>query len=425
VIPPPPQTAVASVASEQARRHQLAVTKWQATVLLGAVTAVFAAATLSGSSASWVDYVQATAAASMVGGLADWFAVTALFRRPLGLPIPHTAIVVERKDSFARTLGEFIQHTFLTPELLVARIRAAGVVERAASWLCDPANASRAAAELAQAIVAVTDLLRDEDVQRTIEGALRQAVAAVPAAPAAGTALRFLTRDGRGDQLLDQALGLAERYLRQHRDELRRALGRKSRWWVPGAVEERLFDRVLDGVASVLADMAANHDHELRRQFNARVATLADDLETSPELRERGQQLTRDLLAQPEVETWVAALWADLKHALEAQAANPASVLRQRLAEGLVGIGQRLLQDRTLAAKVEAAVESAVGYVAEHFNGAIAGLVTHTVARWDAEETASRLELLLGPDLQYVRINGTVFGAGAGLLLHVVARTLH
>lgn len=420
-LPPPPS----AVASDQARRHQLAVTKWQATALLAAVTAVFAVATLSGSSASWVDYVQATAAASMVGGLADWFAVTALFRRPLGLPIPHTAIVVERKDSFARTLGEFIQHTFLTPDLLVARVRAAAPVERAGAWLCDPANASRAAAELAQAIVAVTDLLRDEDVQRTIEAGLRQAVAAVPAAPAAGTALRFLTRDGRGDQLLDQGLRLAERYLRQHRDELRRALSRKSRWWLPGAVDQRLFDRVLEGVASVLADMAADHDHELRRQFNARLATLADDLETSPVLRERGQQLIRDLLAQPEVETWVAALWADLKRLLETQATNPASVLRQHLADGLVSTGQRLLQDRALADKVEAALESAVGYVAQHFNGAIAGLVTHTVAHWDAEETASRLELLLGPDLQYVRINGTVFGAGAGLLLHVVARTLH
>jgi uncharacterized membrane-anchored protein YjiN (DUF445 family) len=170
--------------------------------------------------------------------------------------------------------------------------------------------------------------------------------------------------------------------------------------------------------------MAAHHDHELRKEFNARVAAWADELETSPALRERGEHIKHAMLAQPEVDKWVAALWADLKHLLEAQAANPTSVMRQRLSEAIVGAGRRLQDDPVLAARVEEALESAVCYCAEHFNGAIAGLVSHTVARWDAEETASRLELLLGPDLQYVRINGTVVGAGAGLLLHVLARAL-
>jgi uncharacterized membrane-anchored protein YjiN (DUF445 family) len=410
--------------SEQSRRHQLAVTKRRATGLLAAVSVVFAATVVWGGDSGWVGYVQATAAASMVGGLADWFAVTALFRRPLGLPIPHTAIVVERKDQFAATLGQFVQESFLTPDVIVGRVRAAGVVGRAADWLSEPANASRVAAEAADAVVAVADLLRDDDVHRAIEGVVRSRVESVPVAPLAGRALRFLTRDGRHDEVLDKALRALGHYIEEHRDDLRRRLGKKSPWWVPGVVDHKLFDRVLDGVRSVLSEMEDDHEHDLRRQFNARLAALADDLESSPALRARGEQLKHDLLAQPEVQQWVAALWADAKDQLRGQASDPASALRRRLATAVAGAGRRLRDDPDTAAKVQAALESVVCYVAEHFNGEITGLVTGTVARWDAGETASRLELLLGPDLQYVRINGTVVGAGAGLMLHAVARAL-
>jgi uncharacterized membrane-anchored protein YjiN (DUF445 family) len=415
--------AAAVPRAEDVRRRQLVVTKRRATALLVAASVVFVVSTAWGAAASWVGYVQATAAASMVGGLADWFAVTALFRRPLGLPIPHTAIVVERKDQFAATLGQFIQESFLTPDVIVARVRAAGAVPRAADWLSDPANASRVAAEVADAAVASADLLRDDDVHQAIEGVLRSRVESVPVAPLAGRVLRFLTRDGRHDDMLDKGLRALNRYVEEHRDDLRRRLGKKSPWWVPGVVDHKLFDRALDGVRSALSEMADDHDHDLRRQLNSRLARLADDLESSPGLRARGEQLKHDLLAQPEVQGWVAALWIDVKEQLRAQASQPASALRQRLAIAVAGAGRGLREPET-AARVEAALESVVCYVAEHFNGEIAGLVSGTVARWDAEETASRLELLLGPDLQYVRINGTVVGAGAGLLLHVAARVV-
>jgi len=410
--------------SEQTRRRQLAVTKRRATALLAAVSVVFVAATIWGNSSPWAGYVQATAAASMVGGLADWFAVTALFRRPLGLPIPHTAIVVERKDQFAATLGEFIQESFLTPELILGRVRAADVVNRLADWLCQAENASRAAAELADAVVAAAKLLRDDDVHRTIEGLLRQGVETVPLAPLAGRALRFVMRDGRGDELLDRAFGEVKGYLEEHREDLRQLLTKRSRWWLPGAVDHKLFDRVIDGACSVLGEMAEDHDHEVRQQLNARLAQLAEDLERSPALRARGEQLKHDFLARPEVQKWVAALWVDIKRHLEAQAASPTSVLRDRLSHAIMATGRRLREDPTLANKVHDIVESVVCYVAEHFNSAIAGLVSNTVSRWDAEETALRLELLLGPDLQFVRINGTVVGAGAGLLLHLVSRVI-
>ena len=273
-------------------------------------------------------------------------------------------------------------------------------------------------------MVAAADLLRDDDVHKAIEGVLRNRVEAVPLAPLAGQALRFATRDGRHDEVLDRALGGLRRYIEDHRADLRGRLGKKSRWWVPGVVDNKLFERVLDGFCGMLAEMEGNHLHEMRRELDLRLAKLATQLETSPELRERGERIKRDLLDQPELQRWVAELWSDAKHQLRAEAANPESKLRVRLAEAIMGAGRRLQADPALAARMEGMLEAVVTYVVEHFRGEIAGLVGTTIARWDAEETASRLELLLGPDLQYVRINGTVVGAAAGLLLHAVADAL-
>jgi uncharacterized membrane-anchored protein YjiN (DUF445 family) len=400
------------------------VTKRRATALLGAVTVVFVVVTASGAHATWAGYLQAAAEASMVGGLADWFAVTALFRHPLGLPIPHTAVVVERKDNFAATLGEFIQESFLTREAIVERVRGADVVTRIADWLGEPANARRLAAEVADGVVAFADLLRDDDVHQALESMVRARVEAIPLAPLAGRALRFLTEGGRHDELVDAGLRGLDRYLADHRDELRHRIGEQSPWWLPGAVEDRIFERLLDGVRAVLQEMAGNRNHHLRREFELRVAQLANDLETSPALRARGEQLKQELLSQPQLRQWVAALWRDTKEQLRAQASDPDSELRRRVAEALQAAAVRLREEPELRERVQGALETAVSYVAEHFDGEIAGLVSGTVARWDANETARRLELLLGPDLQYIRINGTVVGGATGVLLHAVAQTL-
>ncbi len=411
-------------ASEQSRQRQLAVTKRQATGLLAAVTVVFVATAVWGGDSTWADYLEATAAASMVGGLADWFAVTALFRRPLGLPIPHTAIVVERKDSFGATLAAFMRESFLTREVLVERVRAAGVVGRLGGWLAREENAARVAAEVSDAAVAGADLLRDDDVHRVLEELVRSRVEAVPLAPLAGRTLRFFTQDGRHDELLDATLAGLDRYLGTHGQELKAQLGTKSPKWLPGAVEDRIFNRLLDGARNLVRGMAADRNHDLRRQLDARLRLLAAELETSVDLLERGEQLKGDLLAQPQVREWVASAWSDAKVELRAQACDPTSELRRQLVGGLVAAGRRLQDDPDLAATVQAALERGVGYLADHFDGDIAAFISGTIGRWDAEETASRLELLLGPDLQYVRINGTVVGAIAGLALHAISAAL-
>jgi uncharacterized membrane-anchored protein YjiN (DUF445 family) len=309
--------------SEQSRYRQLVVTKRRATALLAGVSCVFVVVAVWGGDAAWVGYVKATAAASMVGGLADWFAVTALFRHPLGLPIPHTAIVVERKDQFGATLGAFIRESFLTRSVLVERVRAAGLVGRLGEWLSSPDNARRVAAEMADAAVAGADLLRDDDVHRLIEGVVRDRVEAVPLAPLAGRALRFFTAEGRHDEVLDAALVGLDRYLEAHGEDLREQLGRRSPWWLPGAVEDRIFDRMLHGARSLLQAMAADRDHDLRKQLDTRLQVLAAELEKSPDYRERGERLKHELLARPQVREWVTTLWSDSKVHLRTQACDP------------------------------------------------------------------------------------------------------
>jgi uncharacterized membrane-anchored protein YjiN (DUF445 family) len=409
--------------SEEARRQRLTVTRRWAGALLVSTTLVFAVTTIIGAD-GWLGYVQATAEASMVGGIADWFAVTALFRHPLGLPIPHTAIIPERKDQFGETLGEFVQDSFLTPDSIVARVKAARISERLAAWLCEPANAERLAGHIADGAVAVADLVKDDEVHTALEAIAREQLDRVQLAPLAGRALRAFTAQQRHDELIDAALLGLLRALEEHREDLRRRFDEKSPWWLPGAVEDRIFDRLLDGATSVLRDMAQDHEHGLRRELDARISQLIHDLETSPELRARGEQLKRDLLSQQQLREWVAAAWTDAKVQLRNAAADSDSGLRRRLADAIVSAGSRLGSDPALASMVDNGAETLVRYVVERFDGEIAALVTGTIARWDGEETARRLELLLGADLQYIRINGTVVGGLAGLGLHCIALAL-
>jgi uncharacterized membrane-anchored protein YjiN (DUF445 family) len=411
--------------SEAEQQRALTVTRRRAGALLVLVTAVFLATIVADpEGGSFLGYVQATAEASMVGGLADWFAVTALFRHPLGVPIPHTAIIPERKERFGATLGEFVSDSLLTPDSIVERVRVARVAERAAAWLANPANAERVAAHAADAAVAIADLLKDDEVHATLEAAMRDRLAQVDLAAVAGRALGVLTAEGRHTEAVDAALRGLDRYLDDHRDELYARFEQSAPWWLPGAVEDRIFVRLLDGVRTLLDDMVTNPDSDMRRELDRRLEALVAELGTSPAMRSRGEQLKADLLEHPQLREWVAAVWRDVKAQLRAQADDPGSELRRRLAQAVQTAGTRLRDDPGLTEAAQDGIETGVRYVAEHFHDEIATLVSSTIARWDGQETSRRLELLLGSDLQFIRINGTVVGGAAGLGLHAFAHAV-
>lgn len=419
VRPQPPRPS-----NDDVRRRLLAQGRRRATGLLVAFVLAFVGLHLWDADAAWVGYVQAMVEAGMVGGLADWFAVTALFRHPLHIPIPHTAIIVERKDQFGETLGDFVQTSFLTPDIIAERVRAAMVVPRLAAWLSEPDNARRLARHAADAAVTAADLMRDDEVHRALEEAARRRIETTPLAPLAGRALQAMTEGGRHHDLLDVMLRGVDRFLTDNRDSLRLRFGTESPWWLPEAAEDRIFERLLDGARAVLGEVVDNPYHELRLDFDRRVRQLAQDLQTSETLRARGEDLKHDLLAQPELRAWVATVWTDLKAGLRTQAADPDSALRRRLAETIAALGRRLVGDPALAARVEGGIETGVRYVADQFSDEIAAMVSGTISRWDGRETSDRLELLLGPDLQFIRINGTLVGSLAGLAIHTVSQVL-
>lgn len=392
--------------------------------ILGLAIGVFVVSTALSSDAAWLSWVEATALAATVGGLADWFAVTALFRRPLGLPIPHTAVVVERKDRFAQTIGAFVQESFLTPAAVGERLRSADALGRSARWLADPTHADSLAGRAVEAIAAVAGSMADEEVHDALAALVRRRAEGVVLAPLAGRALARATSQGRHEAVLDAALAAAARYLEDHETELRGRLGSEVPWWLPSPIEGRIVEGMLTRGRRVLQEMSSDRSHPLREQLDEALADWAQRLQSSPELISRGEEIKWELLSAPQLRSFVASAWEDAKKELELQANDEHSQLRGRVAHAIAAVGTRLLCDADLAAAAQRSAEAVIGSLLSRFDKELSGLVSGTIQRWDATETSRRLELLLGPDLQYIRINGTVVGGLAGLVLHAISRLL-
>jgi len=414
----------AAVEGDAERARRLRNMKRLATGLLVVMTVVFAISRALEGRHHWVGFVRATAEAAMVGAIADWFAVTALFRHPLGLPIPHTAIIPNRKDEIGRGLGQFVQGNFLSGPVLADKLRSIGVARQAGGWLADPANAAKLAANAGDVLSAVTEVLSDEDVAAGVEHLVQSRVRAVPAAPLAARLLDTAIDEGHHQELFEAALKGTAKLLARNQPQLRARIYRESPWWVPAPVDDRVFTKLHTTAQRLLAEVAADPHHELRGMVDQRVRELADRLRSSPEMAARGEALKEELLAHPSVRAWSSSLWSELKEALVEASADSGSELRQRLEDGIVRLGRTIDHDAALRAKIDGWVERTVLYLLDQYRDEIADLISGTVARWDAADASRRIELQVGRDLQYIRINGTVVGGLAGLLIHVVSTSI-
>ena len=409
----------AALGSDPARARLLRVGKRRATGLLGVMVVVYVAAVLLGEDRGLLGFVRAGAEASLVGGLADWFAVTALFRHPLGLPIPHTAVIPERKDQFGATLGRFVQENLLTPVLITDRVRNARIPARVADWLADEEHAALLARYILDAAHDLAEVVREDDVERLIEEGLRRAVDRVDPAAVAARALTSLISAGYHQEAFNAVLRGTARFLDEHRRDLQARFLAESPWWRPESIDKRIFTSLLDGALHLLDEIASDPEHPLRDEVDSRLEELISKLETSPALQSRIARAKEELLGS-QIPQFAASLWRDARRTLEAQAADPDSELRTRLAGAIAGGGRRLRDDPALLARADQLTERVATYIADHFHGEIGSLVDTAISRWDGEETARRLELLLGPDLQFIRINGTVIGGLAGLGIHAL-----
>lgn len=393
-----------------------------ATALLVFAAVVFILIRIFGPDATWAGYVEAAAEAAMVGGLADWFAVTALFKHPLGLPIPHTAIIPTRKNEIGQSLGDFVQDNFLDADTLTDRLSGVGIGSRLGGWLAELANSVTVGEQAGAVVAALSGVLADEEIQGGIEQAVSTRVRAMPVTPLVGKAIDLATAQDHHQTLFDTALRGIDRVLYENDARFRQLIKDESPKWVPGAVDDVVYDKIVDVATKFLHDVIADPDHQLRDLLDERTVQLADQMKQSPEMAERGERLKEELLDHPEIREWIAGLWATIKSQLVSATNDPDSELRKRLESATVTVGEALQDDPVLQAKVDAWALGATRYVAQQSKGEVASLIATTVESWDAEETSERIEQQVGRDLQFIRINGTLVGGVAGLVIHAIGQ---
>lgn len=393
-----------------------------ATGLLLVAAAVFIICRVFGTTATWWGYLQTASEAAMVGGLADWFAVTALFRRPLGLPIPHTAIIPRKKDQIGESLAGFVQSNFLTVEVVGERVASLELPRRAGEWLARPAHARRLVDEVALTMKGASRVLRDDDIAPALARLVEQRLRALDVAPLASRILDAVVDSGQHQVALTAGLRGLGRFLAENRVVFRLRLAEESPEWVPNWVDERVFNRLFAGVQSFLADVVDNPRHDLRIQFDKYLRDYAIALREDPTTIASLDAAKNVALDHPAVRAWLETLWQHIKLAVLGSATDPDSQLRQSAAAIVESAGRSLRDDPGLQRRVDILLDRALVHFLTRYGTEVAALISTTVARWDAAETGRRLELQVGRDLQFIRLNGTVVGALVGLLIHAVGQ---
>ena len=369
-------------------------------------------------------YLNAAAEAAMVGALADWFAVTALFRRPLGLPIPHTAIVPTRKDALAESLEEFVTENFLAESVVTEKMRTAAVGRRIGEWLADGNHAERVVAEVARTVGAALPRLGDDDVIAFVEGSLLPRFAKEPLSPIAGHLLRSVVDGGAHHALVDLVVVEAYDWMLDNRDILAEVVGpRAPRWsprWVDSLVIYRIHREAVDWLRAVRDDPG----HPAREAIDRLLVQLATDLQENPETMERFEAFKSRMLGHPDMGTSLAAVWDAIRTALIGAISDAHGPFRSRAKRAIVDLGRRLQTDEALRGRLDARAGEAVGYIVRTYGAEIVSIISDTIERWDGREAARRIELHVGRDLQFIRINGTVVGGLAGLIIFTLSRLL-
>jgi uncharacterized membrane-anchored protein YjiN (DUF445 family) len=394
--------------------------KMFATSMLAVALVVFVVARHFEPAHDWVGYVRAFSEAAMVGALADWFAVTALFRHPLGLPIPHTAIIPKRKHEIGRGLGEFVQGNFLTPEVLVPKVRAAQVASRLATWLSGEDAAERVVATVADGARNALQGVNDAEMTTLVGERLRSTLEGTTVAPIVGKGLETLSGEGRKDHAFDVVIAKAHATLLDNRDRLRSQFERESPWWLPERVDAKVFDRLFLGFGRVLTDMHADRFHPLRTALVERADRFVHDLQHDPVTIAKGEELKQRLLTNATVDHWASQAWVAMRAEIVHQLEDTNSAGRTRSRHALAVYAQRVHTDDALRAQIDERIERFVVAAIVRSGNEVADLIAGTVARWEAADTVDRIENQIGRDLQFIRINGTLVGGLAGTLIHVV-----
>ena len=370
----------------------------------------------------WLGYVKAFAEAAMVGGLADWIAVTALFRHPLGLPIPHTAIIPRNKDRIGETLANFLKENFLIPRVVARRMQRLDVAGAAGRFLQTPAGeGTRIRAGASRLIADVFESLDDERLGGIVKSAISSRLRKAEVSPLLGHALASAINEDRHVPMLEAGIRWMARALDANEPLIREMVHKKANWVLKLAgLDAKLADAIIDGLRKLSAEMSTDPTHPVRIKVEEALAQLANDLQTKPETRERVESIKEQLLDNKSVSLWLDSLWQRGREAIIKAARNPDAVMAGKLGEIMKSMGGTLEKDERIRAAINQFARRAVVGMAASYGGSIVKLVSETVRGWDAQTVTNRLEAAVGRDLQYIRINGTLVGGMVGLVLHLI-----
>ncbi len=373
----------------------------------------------------FLGFVNAGAEASMVGAIADWFAVTALFKHPLGLPIPHTALIPKRKDELGRGLEEFVGENFLQEGIIRERLTAAAPSQRLGEWLCEPANAQRVVDEVAEVAAIALSKVRDEHIESLVRDALTPRFREEPISPLLGGLLSEALDDDLHHGLIDLALTELHGWLVENPETVSEVLEERAPWWAPPRLNERVTSRIHLELVRWVGDIREDQHHRARQALDSVLEQLAQDLLSDPGTQARAEALKDRLLDHPQVVSSFISLWDALRRALTASLEDPAGAVRQRMHTEVTIFAERLVNDAELRTRLDGLAADAAVFVVDRYGNELTGVITQTIERWDGREAARRIELHVGRDLQFIRINGTIVGGLVGVLIHAVSVLIH
>lgn len=412
-------TITSDPAADAQRRRGLRQMRLVALSLLVLAAIVFLA-TLSRADDGFWGFVHAGAEASMIGAVADWFAVTAIFRHPLGVPIPHTALIPRRKDLLARSLQDFMGENFLREEIIRERVLSARVSNRVARWLAEPENARRVVNEGSNVLAIGLQRMRDEAVAELVEEAILPRLREEPISPVAGSLLGEIVRDKAHYGLVDLALSEAHRWL-QHNEEIFDAiLAERAPWWTPTRLNEVVIKRMHGEAVRWVEDIRDDPEHHARTALDHLLTQLSDDLLHDEATMERAERLKRRVLDHPQLLVTGVSLWKAFRTAFVAALSDTDGPLRARAEAEVTRFAAHVSADRALQERLDGYVADLAAFLVERYGQELTEVISHTINRWDGKETAERVELFVGRDLQFIRINGTIVGGLVGLVIHTV-----
>ena len=420
---PGPDPAVEAERRRTLRNHKAGVT-----ALLVVAAIIFLACSWwqnqEGGAPTWVGYVRAAAEAGMIGGLADWFAVTALFRHPMGIPIPHTALIPKKKDSLGEALSGFVGENFLNAELITDKVAQANIPEKLGSWLSQPSNAEKVSREAGRLTANAVRALEPKDAEMLIQSQLIDKLGEPQWGPPLGRLLEGLIEDGKVEPVVNEIIDWTHKKVLTMEDSVVTLIDERMPGWAPKFAKSLVGEKVYMELVSWVTDVKNDDDHEARHAIRRGMRNFASDLQSDPEMIARVESLKVDVMGSTPVQGAAEAIWAKASEAIINQAEATDSMLREKIIELCVKWGTNIQEDPQLRESLDNRIQGAARFLADNYAPEVTNIISETIERWDAEEASDKIELMVGKDLQFIRLNGTVVGALAGLVIYAVNHLL-